>query len=70
MYFVVFLTDPSVIITSHDSFIIPNTWIDFNEFDGGDGQMGVAGDGQKGLEKMDAVPLMGSSMLKSLDKSK
>ena len=28
-------------------------FVDFNEFDGGDGQMGVAGDGQKGLEKMD-----------------
>lgn len=30
------------------------TWddyVEFNEFDGGDGQMGVAGDGQKGLEK-------------------
>lgn len=26
-------------------------FVDFNEFDGGDGQMGVAGDGQKGLEK-------------------
>ena len=45
-------------------------FIEFNEFDGGDGQMGVAGDGQKGLEKMDNVPMMGSSVLKSLDKSK
>lgn len=26
-------------------------YVEFNEFDGGDGQMGVAGDGQKGLEK-------------------
>lgn len=26
-------------------------FVDFDEFDGGDGQMGVAGDGQKGLEK-------------------
>jgi hypothetical protein len=26
-------------------------FVDFNEFDGGDGQMGVAGDGKKGLEK-------------------
>ncbi|KAL3795568.1 hypothetical protein ACHAW5_008763 [Stephanodiscus triporus] len=28
-------------------------FVDFNEFDGGDGQMGVAGDGNKGLEKVD-----------------
>jgi hypothetical protein len=26
-------------------------FVDFDEFDGGDGQMGVAGDGKKGLEK-------------------
>jgi len=26
-------------------------FVDFEEFDGGDGQMGVAGDGNKGLEK-------------------
>lgn len=26
-------------------------FVDFNEFDGGDGQMGVAGDGSKGLDK-------------------
>lgn len=26
-------------------------FVDFEEFDGGDGQMGVAGDGKKGLEK-------------------
>ncbi|GAX20011.1 hypothetical protein FisN_1Lh515 [Fistulifera solaris] len=32
----------------------PGDWkdyVDFNEFDGGDGQMGVAGDGNTGLEK-------------------
>eukprot|EP00547_Thalassionema_nitzschioides_P000566 CAMPEP_0194210668 /NCGR_PEP_ID=MMETSP0156-20130528/8917_1 /TAXON_ID=33649 /ORGANISM="Thalassionema nitzschioides, Strain L26-B" /LENGTH=306 /DNA_ID=CAMNT_0038938039 /DNA_START=42 /DNA_END=962 /DNA_ORIENTATION=+ len=28
-----------------------STFVEFDEFDGGDGQMGVAGDGQKGLEK-------------------
>lgn len=28
-------------------------YVEFNEFDGGDGQMGVAGDGQKGLDKED-----------------
>jgi hypothetical protein len=51
----------------------PGNWddfVEFHEFDGGDGQMGVAGDGSKGLEKMDAVPLMGSTMTKSLGKSK
>ena len=61
------LTEPS---TSHDSSLLLLIHADFNEFDGGDGQMGVAGDGQAGLEKMDNVPMMGSSVLKSLDKSK
>lgn len=28
-------------------------FVDFDEFDGGDGQMGVAGDGSKGLDKSD-----------------
>jgi len=28
-----------------------SNFVDFEEFDGGDGQMGVAGDGSKGLEK-------------------
>jgi len=34
----------------------PGSWeqyVEFNEFDGGDGQMGVAGDGSKGLDKFD-----------------
>lgn len=30
-----------------------NQFVDFHEFDGGDGQMGVAGDGEKGLDKKD-----------------
>lgn len=30
-----------------------STFVDFNEFDGGDGQMGVAGDGDSQLEKFD-----------------
>lgn len=47
---------------SADSF---EGFVDFNEFDGGDGQMGVAGDGQKGLEKMDAVPQMAKSKMMS-----
>ena len=28
-----------------------DSFVDFEEFDGGDGQMGVAGDGKKGLDK-------------------
>ena len=34
----------------------PGSWdsyVEFHEFDGGDGQMGVAGDGSKGLDKFD-----------------
>jgi len=35
-------------------------FVDFDdEFDGGDGQMGVAGDGNKGLEKIGSGPQMG-----------
>jgi len=30
-----------------------NDFVDFNEFDGGDGQQGVSGDGQVGLDKSD-----------------
>jgi hypothetical protein len=37
-----------------------SSFVDFNEFDGGDGQMGVAGDGNSKLEKFDM-----SSMAKS-----
>lgn len=41
-------------------------YVDFgDEFDGGDGQMGVAGDGNKGLEKMDAVPQLAKSKMMS-----
>ena len=41
-------------------------FVDFNdEFDGGDGQMGVAGDGQKGLEKIGSQPTLAKSMEKS-----
>ena len=36
-------------------------YVDFNEFDGGDGQMGVAGDGNAGLEEIDAVPELANS---------
>jgi hypothetical protein len=39
---------------------------DFNdEFDGGDGQMGVAGDGNTGLEKIGSGPTLASTMNKS-----
>jgi len=30
-----------------------DSYVEFDEFDGGDGQMGVAGDGNKGLDKFD-----------------
>lgn len=36
-------------------------FVDFNEFDGGDGQMGVAGDGNNQLEKMDSSPTIAKS---------
>jgi hypothetical protein len=38
-------------------------FVDFDEFDGGDGQMGVAGDGKKGLEKFgdDVAPRLAKS---------
>jgi len=43
----------------------PGTFADFvdfgEEFDGGDGQMGVAGDGSSGLDKMDNTPQMAKS---------
>jgi len=40
-----------------------STYVEFNEFDGGDGQMGVAGDGKQGLEKFgdDISPQMAKS---------
>ncbi|KAL7456432.1 hypothetical protein ACHAWC_007945 [Mediolabrus comicus] len=40
-------------------------YVDFNEFDGGDGQMGVAGDGNTQLEKMDNVPQLAKSKMMS-----
>ncbi|KAL7493399.1 hypothetical protein ACHAWT_005948 [Skeletonema menzelii] len=41
-------------------------YVDFaDEFDGGDGQMGVAGDGNKQLEKMDNVPQLANSKMMS-----
>mmetsp|Transcript_25961 Transcript_25961/g.26388 ORF Transcript_25961/g.26388 Transcript_25961/m.26388 type:complete len:235 (-) Transcript_25961:700-1404(-) len=41
------------------------TFVEFDEFDGGDGQMGVAGDGQQGLDKIGSSPTMAKSMAKS-----
>lgn len=45
----------------------PGTMADFkdfgDEFDGGDGQMGVAGDGNKGLEKMGGGPSIASKQM-------
>jgi len=40
-------------------------YVEFNEFDGGDGQMGVAGDGNKGLDKMDNTPSFAASKFRS-----
>lgn len=40
-------------------------FVEFNEFDGGDGQMGVAGDGQKGLESIGSQPTLAKSMATS-----
>mmetsp|Transcript_20737 Transcript_20737/g.31117 ORF Transcript_20737/g.31117 Transcript_20737/m.31117 type:complete len:324 (-) Transcript_20737:162-1133(-) len=42
-------------------------FVDFEEFDGGDGQMGVAGDGTKGLDKSD---FEGGSLAKQMNKSR
>lgn len=42
-------------------------FVDFDEFDGGDGQMGVAGDGSKGLDKSDFAS---SEIAQSMDKSR
>ena len=44
----------------------PGSWddyVEFNEFDGGDGQMGVAGDGQKGLDKFDMTQMAKSKTM-------
>jgi len=44
----------------------PGSWdsyVEFNEFDGGDGQMGVAGDGQKGLDKFDTTQMANSKSM-------
>lgn len=44
----------------------PGSWddyVEFNEFDGGDGQMGVAGDGSKGLEKFDTTQMANSKSM-------
>jgi len=44
----------------------PGNWdsyVEFNEFDGGDGQMGVAGDGQKGLDKFDMTQMAKSKTM-------
>lgn len=38
-------------------------YVEFNEFDGGDGQMGVAGDGNKNLESFDMTTMAKSKMM-------
>jgi len=40
-----------------------DTYVEFNEFDGGDGQMGVAGDGSKGLDKFDMTQIASSKSM-------
>jgi len=49
-----------------------NDFVDFDEFDGGDGQQGVAGDGQQGLDKSDfnTGELVDSQRNKSMSQSK
>jgi len=44
----------------------PGSWegyVDFQEFDGGDGQMGVAGDGKKGLDTFDMTQMAKSKSM-------
>lgn len=40
-----------------------DTYVEFDEFDGGDGQMGVAGDGNKKLEKFDMTQMATSKSM-------
>ena len=40
-----------------------DSYVEFDEFDGGDGQMGVAGDGQKGLDKFDMTQMAKSKTM-------
>lgn len=40
-----------------------SSYVEFNEFDGGDGQMGVAGDGNSKLEKFDMSSMAKSKMM-------
>lgn len=48
------------------------SFVEFDEYDGGDGQMGVAGDGDSGLDKSDFASgeLANSAIKKTMDKSK
>lgn len=47
-------------------------FVEFDEYDGGDGQMGVAGDGEAGLDKsdFDAGELANSKLKQTMNKSK
>jgi len=48
-----------------------NQFVEFSEFDGGDGQMGVAGDGEAGLDKSDFNSgALASQVTQSMNKSK
>ena len=45
-----------------------DSYVEFDEFDGGDGQMGVAGDGNKGLDKFDMSTIAKSKSMSGKNK--
>jgi hypothetical protein len=45
-----------------------DSYVEFDEFDGGDGQMGVAGDGNKGLDKFDMTQIAKSKSMSGKNK--
>jgi hypothetical protein len=47
-----------------------DSYVEFDEFDGGDGQMGVAGDGNKGLDKFDMTQIAKSKSMSGKNKKK
>jgi hypothetical protein len=47
-----------------------DSYVEFDEFDGGDGQMGVAGDGNKGLDKFDMTQIAKSKSMSGKNKRK
>jgi hypothetical protein len=72
------IPNPNIEVTEDDSYEAtkmkqedidragPGSWesyVEFNEFDGGDGQMGVAGDGNAKLEKFDMSAMAKSKVM-------